>query len=237
MRIFRKIEGMTGIRSDLANGDLEVQITVDRDRAMAVGLDTRTVAGAVAVAMRGDNLREFRGDSGDIAVRLAYRDSDRQSLENLADLPLFTANGDRVPLGTVASFHVRRGARSIDRFDRQTAVVIRGNLGGDLTMDNVKPEIEKLLDQVDMPPGYSWKFGQGFEDNDEAMQIMVQNIVLGVMLIFIVMAALFESALYPISIITSIIFSILGIFLFFAITGTTFTFMASIGIMILIGIS
>ena len=93
MRILRKIEGMSGIRSDLADGDLEVQITVDRDRAMAVGLDTRTVAGAVAVAMRGDNLREFRGENGDIAVRLAYRDSDRQSLENLADLPLFTARG------------------------------------------------------------------------------------------------------------------------------------------------
>ena len=65
---------------------------------------------------------------------------------------------------------------------------------------------------------------------------MAVNILLGVMLIFIVMAALFESSLYPISIVSSIVLSIFGVFWFFLITGTTFSFMASIGIMILIGV-
>ena len=65
---------------------------------------------------------------------------------------------------------------------------------------------------------------------------MAQNILLGIALIFIVMAALFESTLYPLSIITSIAFSVVGVFWFFLVTGTTFSFMASIGIMILIGV-
>ena len=67
--------------------------------------------------------------------------------------------------------------------------------------------------------------------------MMAINIVLGIACIFLVMAALFESLLFPFSIILgSIAFSIFGVFLFFAVTGTTFSFMASIGIMILIGV-
>jgi HAE1 family hydrophobic/amphiphilic exporter-1 len=92
------------------------------------------------------------------------------------------------------------------------------------------------METFELPPGYSWKFGRGFDRQDETQQIMLVNILLGIALIFIVMAALFESLLYPLSIITSIGFSVIGVFWFFAVTGTTFSFMASIGIMILIGV-
>jgi HAE1 family hydrophobic/amphiphilic exporter-1 len=91
--------------------------------------------------------------------------------------------------------------------------------------------------QMDLPPGYSWKFGRGFERQDETQAMMVTNLVLGIACIFLVMAALFESLILPFSIILgSILFSVFGVFLFFAATGTTFSFMAMIGIMILIGV-
>jgi HAE1 family hydrophobic/amphiphilic exporter-1 len=93
------------------------------------------------------------------------------------------------------------------------------------------------MDEFDLPPGYSWKFGRGFDRQDETQQMMATNILLGIACIFLVMAALFESLLFPFSIILgSIVFSVFGVFLFFAATGTTFSFMASIGIMILIGV-
>ena len=97
--------------------------------------------------------------------------------------------------------------------------------------------MNSLMEQIEFPPGYSWKEGRGFERQDETADMMVTNIVLGVACIFLVMAALFESLLLPFSIILgSIVFSIFGVFLFFAATGTTFSFMALIGIMILIGV-
>ncbi|MDH3862626.1 MAG: efflux RND transporter permease subunit [Gammaproteobacteria bacterium] len=93
------------------------------------------------------------------------------------------------------------------------------------------------MDQIELPPGYSWKEGRGFERTDETQAMMATNILLGIACIFLVMAALFESLLLPFSIILgSILFSIFGVFLFFAATGTTFSFMAMIGIMILIGV-
>ena len=93
------------------------------------------------------------------------------------------------------------------------------------------------MKELELPPGYSWKFGRGFERRDETQQMMATNILLGIACIFLVMAGLFESLLFPFAIILgSIVFSVFGVFLFFAATGTTFSFMASIGIMILIGI-
>ena len=116
-------------------------------------------------------------------------------------------------------------------------MILSANLEEEANLDDVRPLVTSMMDQIDLPPGYSWKFGRGFERQDETQQMMSTNIVLGVACIFLVMAALFESLLLPFSIILgSIVFSIFGVFLFFAATGTTFSFMAMIGIMILIGV-
>ncbi|MFQ5548509.1 MAG: efflux RND transporter permease subunit [Woeseia sp.] len=236
-RTLATVEGLKDLRSDSETGEREVRVTVDRARAAAVGLTVEEVAGSIAIAMRGQNLREFRGDMGEVEVRLAFRDDDKQSVEQLANLPLYAADGRRITLGAVASFHLGYSPDTIRRVDRQTAVVISGNLDEDSTLETVRPQVEGLMEQFDLPPGYSWKFGRGFERQDETQQMMAINIMLGVACIFLVMAALFESLLFPFSIILgSIAFSIFGVFLFFAATGTTFSFMASIGIMILIGV-
>ena len=237
VRILSTVEGLENVRSDGESGDREVQVSVDRTRAAAVGLTSGQIADAISVAMRGRSLREFRGESGEIEVRLAFREGDKQTLEQLADLPLYTAEGRRITLGSVADLRVGSSPETIKRTDRQTAVVVSANLEDGATLDSVKPRVEELMDQVELPPGYSWKFGRGFERQDETQQMMAQNILLGIACIFLVMAALFESLLFPFSIILgSILFSVFGVFLFFAATGTTFSFMASIGIMILIGV-
>ncbi len=237
VRILSSVDGLSDVRSDAERGAREIRISVDRARAAAAGMTSDEIANAIGIAMRGQNLREFRGETGEVEVRLAFRESDRQSLEQLADLPLYTSSGRRVPLGSVASFEVGRSPDTIRRTDRQTAVILSANLVDDATLDTVKPEIEAMMEGFALPPGYSWKFGRGFERQDETQQMMATNILLGIACIFLVMAALFESLLFPFSIILgSIAFSVFGVFLFFAATGTTFSFMASIGIMILIGV-
>jgi HAE1 family hydrophobic/amphiphilic exporter-1 len=236
-RVLESIEGLKDMRTDAESGDKEVRVIIDRDRAAAVGLTTREIAESITIAMRGQNLREFRGESGEVDVRLAFREDERQSVEQLNSLPIFTPDGERISLGSVADLEIGQSPDTIRRTDRQTSVVLEGNLEEDASLDEIRPKVEQLMAQIDLPPGYSWKFGRGFERQDETQQMMATNIMLGIACIFLVMAALFESLLFPFSIILgSILFSIFGVFLFFAATGTTFSFMASIGIMILIGV-
>jgi HAE1 family hydrophobic/amphiphilic exporter-1 len=237
VRALATLDGLEDVRSDAEDGEREVRIAVDRERAAASGMTAADVSQAIAIAMRGENLREFRGDFGEVAVRLALRENDRQSIEQLADLPLFTAEGRRIPLGSIAEISVGRAPPTIRRTDRQTAVVLSANLADETSLEDIRPKVTAMMDQIDLPPGYSWKFGRGFERQDETQAMMVTNLLLGIACIFLVMAALFESLVLPFSIILgSILFSIFGVFLFFAATGTTFSFMAMIGIMILIGV-
>lgn len=236
-RILTAVEGLKDIRSDSESGSKEVRVVVDRTRAAKVGLTSESIAQAISIAMRGENLRDFRGQTGEIAVRLAFRDDDKQSIEQLANLPLFTPDGRRITLASVASLRIGRSPDTIRRTDRQTAVILSANFEDDVSAEDVRPRVKSLMEQIDFPPGYSWKEGRGFERQDETADMMATNILLGVACIFLVMAALFESMLLPFSIILgSIVFSIFGVFLFFAATGTTFSFMAMIGIMILIGV-
>ena len=236
-RLLTSVEGLQDVRTDAETGEREIRVSVDRTRAAAVGMTTEEIADAIAIAMRGENLREFRGDLGEVEVRLAFRDSDKQSLDQLANLPLYTGDGQRITLGTVANFNISTSPDTIRRTDRQTAVILSANLADDESLETVRPRVESLMDEFDLPPGYRWKFGRGFDRQDETQQMMATNIVLGIACIFLVMAALFESLLFPFAIILgSILFSVFGVFLFFAATGTTFSFMASIGIMILIGV-
>lgn len=236
-RLLASVNGLEDVRSDAKLGQREIQVSIDRTRAAANGLTTREIAEAIGVAMRGQNLREFRGELGEVAVRLTFRDSDKQTIGQLADLPLYTPDGRRITLGAVASFRIGTSPATIQRTDRQTAVILSANLAEDESLETVRPRVEALMSEFELPPGYSWKFGRGFDRQDETQQMMATNILLGIACIFLVMAALFESLLFPFSIILgSILFSVFGVFLFFAATGTTFSFMASIGIMILIGV-
>jgi HAE1 family hydrophobic/amphiphilic exporter-1 len=236
-RALSSIAGLKDVQADSEAGDREVRVSIDRARAANSGLTTAVIAQSIAIAMRGENLREFRGATGEVDVRLAFREDDKQSVEQLADLPLYTPDGRRITLGSVATMHITKSPDTIRRTDRQTAVIISANLEDDISTDEIRPLVNSLMSQIDLPPGYSWKEGRGFEREDETAGMMTTNIILGVACIFLVMAALFESMLLPFSIILgSIVFSILGVFLFFAATGTTFSFMAMIGIMILIGV-
>jgi HAE1 family hydrophobic/amphiphilic exporter-1 len=235
-RVLASIDGLVDVRSEARGEEREVQIVVDRDRALLQGLSTQAIASNVSVALRGLNLRQFKGADGEIAVRLTYDDDDSQTLEQLSSLSLPTPSGARVPLSAVAELKVVRSPTAIQREQRKTSVGIQAGLGKDVTMDKVRPQIEKVMDSIKLPAGYSWSFGRGVEQDDDTGKIMIQNMLLALMLIYLVMAALFESMMSPFVIVWTIVFSIVGVFWFFAITQTTFSLMAMIGILILMGV-
>ncbi len=235
-RLLSSVKGLESVRSEAREGDEEVQIVVNRQRAAALGLTSREVAQAVAAGMRGDRLREFRGTERELTLRLAFRESDRQSIDNLAEFPIYLPNGTHVPLSAVSDFRVARGPRAIERIDRLTSVAVSGNVKSDATLDAVGKEAEALLKNYQLPPGYSWKLGKGFEQQDENSQTMVFNLLLAIAMIYLVMAAVFESTVYPVSIITSILMAIVGVVWLLFATRTTVTLMAFIGVQILIGV-
>lgn len=235
VRVLSNAPGLTGVVSAATLGDEELQVRINRERANMLGFSTQDVARAVAIAMRGVNLREFNGPDGEIPVRLQFRDADRKNIADLRDLKLRNADGAEVPLMAMVEVTQESGPTRIQHINRQTGLRVTAQLDG-ITADKAREVIKQRMDLLKLPPGYAWKFGSGFDDDQQAMQKMVFNILLAIAIIYMVLAAQFESLIYPASMICTILFSVVGVYWFFLLTGTTFTLMSMIGILILIGV-
>ncbi len=230
-----QIRGLEDVKTDLGAGDREVSVTVDRDKAARYGISAQAVAQAIAVALRGTQLSEYRGPDGEVPVTLRFSESDTQTVDHIQSLKLTANNGQEVPLSALVRLAVRSGPRNISRQDRETGLGITATLNNK-TMDQAREDIKQVMDQMQFPPGYGWKFGRGFQFNNDTANKMVINILLAILFIYIIMAALFESVLHPLSIVSGIIFSVVGVYWFFLLTQTTFSLMALIGILVLIGV-
>jgi HAE1 family hydrophobic/amphiphilic exporter-1 len=230
-----KIEGLTDVRSEAEIGAEEVHVIVDRDRAKQYGFSTQEIAQVVSAAMRGINLRRFHNEDGEVEMRLEFQDTDKQSLENLQNVPLFNGRNEPIKLASLADFSVKRGPRTIHRENRTTALGVKAHLQG-ITIGDARKKIGQVMKNFNFPAGYTWNYGESFNYEEQALNSMLLNLLLALILIYFVMASLFESLLFPAAIWTQIIFAVVGVYWFFLVTGTEMSIMGMIGILILIGV-
>ncbi|MDD3763075.1 MAG: efflux RND transporter permease subunit [Nevskiales bacterium] len=235
-RVMRSIEGLADVRLQVSAEDWEVRVRVDRDKARLYGLSSQDVAEVVAGAMRGVELRPYRTDTGEVDLLLQFRRADRLDLDALRSLPVLIPGGERVTLATLAELSIGDVPGMIKREDRHTALSIEFGTADGVTSEDARKHVSEVLSDMRFPPGYSWGYGRAFDDEQESMQVMLQNMLLALACIYIVMAALFESVLAPTAIITGILFSFIGVYWFFMVTGTSFSFMAMIGMLVLMGV-
>jgi HAE1 family hydrophobic/amphiphilic exporter-1 len=234
-RVLERVDGFVDVRSEAARGDEEIQVVVDRERSRQYGFSTQQIASTVSTAMRGYNLRRFRTPDGEVEMRLAFQEADQESLEDLQNLTVQGPNNTPVRLATLARLVERRGPSSIQREDRITTLGVQVNLDG-LTKEEGRERLEAVLANYDLPAGYEWGYSQRRDDEETSQQLMLVNLLLALVLIYLVMAALFESLIHPAAIWSSILYAIVGVFWFFFITNTTLQIMAWIGVLILIGV-
>jgi hydrophobic/amphiphilic exporter-1 (mainly G- bacteria), HAE1 family len=235
--VLANIKGLTDVKSDIEGQKDELQISIDRQKTFRFGLNTEDVATAIATALRGANLRTFRhGDSGEVDIRLMYSEDLQHSLDELKSMTIKRNGEQNVTLDMLATISVAPHLSQIRRNYRQTALTIGANLQEDLTLKDARKQIEQVMQYIELPSGYTWTLDGSFQRQDEAQGIMVTNMLLALCMIYVVMAALFESLLLPTAVLTSLVFSFTGVFWAFFITGTPMSIMGMIGMLILMGI-
>jgi HAE1 family hydrophobic/amphiphilic exporter-1 len=234
--LLSNIEGLQDVRSELNGAQQEVLIRIDRQMAARLGLKLNEVASSISMALRGSPLRSFRHDpNGELRIEMAYEKEWQKSLEKLKQLPIVRIDQRVYSLDNLASIEIQPRFDTIRHYNRQTALSIGANLDK-LTTEEAQTKIKQVMENIHFPDGYQYSLRGGFERQDEDQSVMATNMLLAIALIYIVMAALFESLLLPTAIITSILFSITGVFWALLLTGTPNSVMAMIGILILMGI-
>lgn len=238
--VISQIKGLEDVRSEIADGQFEMQIQLNNEELQRQGLDASEVAQAVTLALRGTNLRTFRSDEqGEVQLRVLYDEKVSHSPAELAAIPVMVKDNVVITLAQVAELKVEPLLSEIRRFNRQTTLAIGMNMNKDLTMDKAREELTARLNQLQLPAGYAWSFEGSFQYQDEAQGIMQINMLLAVAMIYLVMAALFESLIMPTAVIGSLLFSFVGVFWAFLFTGTSMGIMGimgMIGMLVLMGI-
>ncbi|MCX7555311.1 efflux RND transporter permease subunit [Xanthomonadaceae bacterium JHOS43] len=224
------------VRVETGDRNSELAIRVDRERAARYGFSAQEVATYVGIALRGTPLREFRRDSSEVPVQLRFADAQSTGIADLSGFTLRAASGEQIPLMALISVDLRPSATQVTRVDRQTMLELKADLAPGITAPEARKGMEAVMASASLPAGYRYTFEGAFRQNDEAGKQMMFNTLIALVMIYVVMAAVFESLLFPAAILSGIFFSILGVFWLFALTGTTFTIMASIGILVLMGV-
>ena len=234
--ILRSLSSLRDVRASQNRNNQELAVHVDREKAKAMGFSATDIAQYIGIALRGFQLKDFHGGEGQVPVWLRFSGSDAQSLDNLSDYKLRRADGTQVPLMSMIDVNARNAAAAIDRNNRQTSFGIVANFADGKTPEEARKEIQAAMGKMELPPGYRWSFGENFDREDEAGSTMLFNTLIALVLVYVVMCAMFESLIYPAAILTTFVFSIFGVFWLFWITGTEFSIMASIGVLILMGV-
>jgi hydrophobic/amphiphilic exporter-1 (mainly G- bacteria), HAE1 family len=213
----------------------EMHVEVDRALAVRYGVDPNQVGQAVGLTFRGRRLQRFRTTDGEREMRLTLDEKQDESVAQLRNLPLYTATGDKVPLASVATFTPTPSPERIQRDNRKTSVWV-GARYRDGTADDYRDQVARAISDMDFPYGYSWTFGRWEEIRQEQSREFTTNLLLALLLVFVVMAALFESVPQAVALLVSLPFAIAGAFWTLWVTGTDFDQPAAIGLLLLIGI-
>lgn len=227
---------LTNVRHDGESSRQEIRIRIQPEQAGQLGVTARDVSQVVSIALGGRSLRRgFVEDGREVEIMLELEGRDDADLDTLRTLPVFTADGDTVPLEAVAELSQASSIRVIRRENRETSMNINfSTRRGPPAL--AQAIAEDVMKKFQLPPGYRWQLGEEFERDEETFREMLINAALAIALVYILMAALFESVLFPTVVIVSIGYAIVGAFLSLWITGTTLTAMALTGMLLLGGI-
>ena len=225
------------VRIDTGDANTELAVRVDRERAAAYGFSAQEVAQFVGMALRGSSLRDFHRGDVEVPVNVRFAGSESYGFEDLATFMVRSPGGTEVPLLAMVDVSVTPASTSIQRMNRQTMLRIEAGVAKDVSMEDARKTIETTLDGMQFPPGYGYTFsGMGFNINFDGIQQMLQAIAIALVLMLVIMAAVFESLLFPTAIMSCVLFSIFGVYWLFWITGTEMNIMAIIGILVLMGV-
>ncbi len=234
-RLLGTLDGVQDVTSSLHRSRQEIQVSIDRDRAARLGLTAQDLADLFRFTLGGARLPRFTADGREAETWLALRLEDRQNLEDLAQLPVRTDGGEEVLLSDLATFEVVDRPRDIERQDRKVRVSVRATYDGE-SWDDVRERIAGLMDALHLPPGTSWSWSDRILEQDDQSAQMGVNFLLALVLVYLVMASLFESLAQPFAILLSVPFALPGAAWLLGLTGTPFNLMAQIGLLILMGI-
>ncbi len=230
-----QVVGISGVRINRQGGQPELGVHIDREKAAALGIPVTTIAQTVKTALVGTRATLYRdgGDEFDVLVRLAERD--RLTQQAVLDITVPTPSGKSVALRNLIRLEERKGPTEIHRLNQERIISLSGEVTG-RDMGAVIQDLQARLRSVKLPADFSLDVGGDYHEQREAFRELRWGLLLAVVLVYMVMAAQFESLRDPLLIMFSLPLATVGILISLWVTSSTINVNSFIGIILLTGI-
>lgn len=233
--LLSEIPGVDDVFTSAENEKQEMQLTVNDRLAEEMGVSAFVIAQTVDFALRGIRLAYLKQEDREVPVWAQFREEDRKSRSNLDNVAILSGRGELVPLNQVVSLARASSPSAIQRVDGKNVIVVTAKTAADNLVGLAK-DVKNLMASFDLPRGYSIDQGDEMEELAKDLANFITAMALAVVLIYIVMGALFESYVLPLSILTTVPLAALGVCWAMYLTNTPVDTVSLIGVILLMGV-
>ena len=223
------------MEASLTAGSPQQEIRINREKIADLGLSVRDVTQLLQTVMAGTKAGEYRSGGNAYRILVQLKDAEKRSLDEILDLTLTTASGEKVALRNVVTAEASRGPVLIDRKDQQRLATVRANVSG-RDQGSVAMDVQTRLDQIPRPAGYTLRVAGTFEEQQKAFRELVVSLALALVLVYMVLACQYESFVDPLIVMFSVPLAAIGVLVTLFVTGTTLNVQSYIGCIMLGGI-
>ena len=234
-RALRNIKGTADITISRSDYQPEYQVDFDREKLALNGLNLQTAAYFLRNRINGSVASYYREDGEEYDIKVMYAPEHRTEISDIENIVIVNNQGRGVRVKDVGTVVQRLTPPTIERMDRERVVKVSTVVDG-VPMGDVVTQVQAEIEKMDLPSGISITLAGSYEDQQESFADLMLLGLLIIILVYIVMAAQFESLTYPGIIMTSLLFAFSGVFLILWMTGHTLNIMSMIGGIMLIGI-
>ncbi len=234
-RALLAMPGTADVRISRADYQPEYRVDFDREKLAIYGLNLTTAANALRNRINGSLASRFREDGEEYDIKVMYDPDSRTSIADIENILIYNTAGQAVRVRDVGRVVEHFTPPTIERKDRERIITVKTVVQG-VPMSRVVAQANAAIARMDIPQGISVQLAGQYEDQQESFSDLLMLAVLILVLVYIVMAAQFESYTYPGIIMSSVLFAFSGVFFILYLTGHTLNVMSLIGAIMLIGI-
>ncbi len=232
--ILAGVNGITEVSTSVGDTKSEVRVHIDKNRAQHYGLTVATASQLIKSSIDGQTATQYSEDGKEYDVVVKYPDNYMDDYSKLRNLRLKAPTGQWITLNDIADVSIEKGYTTLTRVDQKRVITLTGKIYGS-DMGSVNSEFMKKLESLPMPDGISQQSSGTFEIMMDAMLSLLGAIFLGILLMYMVMAAQFGNLKQPLIIMSVIPLAVIGVVLSLVLDGSPLSVVGCIGILMLTG--
>ncbi|HSP86856.1 MAG TPA: efflux RND transporter permease subunit, partial [Ignavibacteriaceae bacterium] len=235
VNILKSIPGTADVRLSSQEGKPETKIDIDREKLAFFGLSIAEVGTTLRIALTGDDESKFRDGNDEYDIRIMLDEFDRGKTSDLNHLTFVNRKGEQIELQQFADIYQTTGPTKLQRKDRMSAITVFSQAVG-RPSGSIGEDIKAGLNKTTLPPGIEINYEGDLRMQDDSFGSLGLALLAGILFVYMIMVALYDSYIYPFVVLFSIPVAMVGALLALALFMKSLNIFSILGIIMLVGL-